>query len=54
MDFRARNISRDKEVYFIKMKELAHQKDLTTHGIYASNNSSESVRKIDANARTNR
>lgn len=38
VNFRAKNISRDKEVYFIMMKGSSHQKGLTALNIYALNN----------------
>lgn len=36
MYFRAKNISRDNKVHFIKIKGLTHHEDLTTLHIYAS------------------
>lgn len=45
MDFRAKNISRDKEVDFIKIKRLTHQESLIILHIYASNNTASKSKK---------
>lgn len=43
VDFRTRNIIRDKEEYFIIIKESIHQEDKTTPNVYVSNNKASKI-----------
>ena len=49
VDFRARNITRDKEQYFIIIRGSIHQEDITTLNVYISSNKASKIHEAQTN-----